>query len=258
MVILLILNLGVAIFFCVFISITVELYVRWRCLSGMLKALGRSSLFSSVREGDLEHQGRLFKTMLLTDIGTALIFSRSNVRTGVLDPADVAEFPRRLRLMAVTFVLSSYASVLSILVCVVLMGLDDFAEPYAYIPWQELALFYSYSIAGLMLAVSVCLSVYAIQCHLPAMLAAIKKDHPYRAKLEQDLRWHGTSWRSILFVLICRTVAANGRKLRNFDGGVFDLNTLPTRLKWVARANIICAWTGIASALIALALYILW
>lgn len=239
-----------------FVSIFLEFYIRYRCLAAMLAALARSSLFSSVREQDLQHQGRFFKTMLLTDIGTALIFFRSNVRNGMLDPADLAEFPRRFKLMAVTFVLSFYFSMLSILVCVVLMGLDDFTESDAYITWQELALFYSYSVAALMLIVSVCLSVYSIQCHLPAMLNAIKKDHPYRAKLESDLHWHGTSWRSILFVLICRALAANGRKLRNFDADVFDLKALPASFRWAARTNIICMWTGIATALNALVLYV--
>lgn len=242
----------------ILINVVLELLIRYRHLADMLKALKRSSLFASVNERSLSYQGRLFKAMLIIDIGTALFFSRSNVRNGALDPVDVAEFPFRLRVMAVGFVVSLYGSLLLAFICVALSKLMGFIEPDAYVSWHEFSLFISGSVAFLMFVVSVFLSAYAVQCHLQVMLNAIKKDHPYRTKLEEDLRWHGTSWRSVLFVLMCRALAANGRKLRNLDADVFDLKALPASFKWTARANIICVWTGIATALIALVLYVFW
>ncbi|WP_144403323.1 hypothetical protein [Pseudomonas sp. StFLB209] len=64
------------------VNIFLEFYIRYFCLTDMLAALKRNSLFSFVDGRNPGHQGRLFKTLLLTDIGTALIFSRSNVRNG--------------------------------------------------------------------------------------------------------------------------------------------------------------------------------
>ncbi|WNW12879.1 hypothetical protein RRX38_17545 [Pseudomonas sp. DTU_2021_1001937_2_SI_NGA_ILE_001] len=236
-------------------GVVVELYVRRYCLLDMLSHLKKSSLFSRVYLQHWIFTGRFFKIKLLSDIGWALIFARSNVRSGVLDPEEIAAFPRHFRWLAIFYTVSLYGGLMY------LMGV------WAFIQWQQLSaqegglggsgivFLVSISLVLAAILISTGLTIYACHYHLNSLMGAVREDHPSKVGLDLTIDGSGAGWRSMLFILMGRSLWFKGRKVGGIDPDVFDFHTLSSRLRWAARANILFIWVGVASAVIALGLH---
>ncbi|EIK97962.1 hypothetical protein PMM47T1_05599 [Pseudomonas sp. M47T1] len=79
-----------------FVSLGFSFYLSRRHLDEMVHALGRSSQFSLLAPALLK-QGWSSRMMLLATVWGAISWPRPGIRAGVLDPADIQNFPPGLR-----------------------------------------------------------------------------------------------------------------------------------------------------------------
>ncbi|WP_459746904.1 hypothetical protein [Pseudomonas sp. 3A(2025)] len=236
-------------------SIALGIYIRRMCLSAMLESLKNSHLFSFHHARGLDYQGSLYRNLLVLDIGTALIFSKINIRSGVLNAGELARFSRRFRVMAVTNTVCFYGAVLAFLIVFSTVKLERFVkEGHAFDRAAVLhVLLYSGPVIALLIAFG--LTVYTVHYRLHTMLDAIKPGPSSRLDRAIEIGEDQASWRSILFIKLSRAVLFKNRKKGDAAPDVFDLEALPVSFKRLALISLLCMYVGLAWLVVVIVMY---
>lgn len=238
-------------------SVVLGIYIRRVCLRAMLESLKNSHLFSFQYARGLDDQSSLYRNLLLLDIGAALIFSKSNIRSGVLNAEEFARFPRPFRIIAVTHTACFYGAVLAFLIVFSTVKLERFVqEGHAFDRAAVLqVLLYSGPVIALLIAFG--LTVYSVHYRLHTLLNAIKPGPLSRLSQAMAIGSNESDWRSMLFIKLSRAVLFKNSKKGDASHDVFDLEALPVSFKRLAVASLLCMYVGMAGVVIAVVVYAL-
>lgn len=239
------------------ISIVLTIFMRHFCLTAMLESLKNSLLFSSRHARGADYQSSFYGNLLVIEIGDALIFSRSNIRSGVLDAEDLVRLPRRFRIMAVINSVCFHGWLLAILIIFPAMKWERFVRAGQVFDISAALQVALYIVSVMALSVTYALTVYAVHYRLHTMLNAIKPGPLSRLSQAMAIGSNEPGWRSMLFIKLSRAVLFKNSKKGDASHDVFDLEALPVSFKRLAVASLLCMYVGMAGVVIAVVVYAL-
>lgn len=244
-------------FVMVMTSVILTISIRRFCLGAILASLKNSLLFSSRHARGLDYQGSLYRNLLVIEIGDALIFSSSNIRSGVLSAEDSVRLPHRFRIIAVINSVCFNGGVLASLIIFPVMKWERFIKAGQVFDMSAALQIALYIGSVITLLITYGLTVYAVHYRLHTMLDAIKSGPSSRLSQAMAIGADEAGWRSILFIKLSRAVLFKNSKKGDASHDVFDLEALPVSFKRLAVASLLCMYVGMAGVVIAVVVYAL-
>lgn len=238
-------------------NISLTIFMRRFCLNSMLESLKNSLLFSSRHARGADYQSSLYRNLLVIEIGNALIFSRSNIRSGVLDAEELIRLPRRFRIMAVINSVCFHGELLAMLIIFPAMKWERFVRAGHVFDMKAVLEVALYIVSAIALSITYGLTVYAVHYRLHTMLDAIRPGPLSRLSQAMAIGSNESDWRSMLFIKLSRAVLFKNSKKGDASHDVFDLEALPVSFKRLAVASLLCMYVGMAGVVIAVVVYAL-